>query len=227
MYTSKHLLIRVAGFFGTGASSGPDQWSAGFRMGVAGGDVTYDATKLLTLVTAIYDHASLLMQKSGVWAGTNCKVQSVTGAAIGQGGKYDPAQQITQVYVAPTAQAGLGTPDKPWNTAGVISLRTANPRGYASNGRFYYPALALPLDINTGRVTAPVMAQRVVSFGEFFDNVNGSGAAYQAGLRVRVFSNVGAGTTATVTSIRADNRVDSIENRENDQPSIWSVQALA
>jgi hypothetical protein len=64
-------------------------------------------------------------------------------------------------------------------------------------------------------------------FKTFLDAVNTAAGAYQTGARIVVASNVGVGDMAFVTAIRSDDRMDSIERRENDQPSQWSNATLA
>ena len=102
-----------------------------------------------------------------------------------------------------------------------------NPGKRASNGRVYWPCLALIPDAATGRLTTAQVNGRIGSFKGFFDTLNTAANAYSPGMRLIVASNVGGGTYAPVTAIRADGRLDSIERRENDQPSVWTSQTLA
>jgi hypothetical protein len=155
--------------------------------------------------------------------GTNCFLDYVSGAQIGVGGKYTPTNQLT--VVSPTTPTpGLGSGVLPWNTASVISLRTAIPRGRGSNGRVYWPCLSVPVIAGTGRVN---ILGRVQAAKTFFDAMNTAANTYSAGMRAVVASAVGGGVIAPVTSIRSDDRLDSIERRENAQPVAWSVSALA
>jgi hypothetical protein len=54
------------------------------------------------------------------------------------------------------------------------------------------------------------------------NSMNTAANVYDPGMKVRVFSNIGLGSAATVTGIRSDDRVDSIERRENQIPSVWT-----
>jgi hypothetical protein len=67
----------------------------------------------------------------------------------------------------------------------------------------------------------------VGSFKTFFDALNVAANTYSAGTRLIVASNVGGGLHAPVTMIRSDDRIDSIERRENDTPATWSTSTLA
>lgn len=225
VYPHEHVLLRFNGHFGT-STTFPDRWSVGLRFGLGGSAPAYDAAKLQTFVNAAQTAANTLMAGSSVGASTSCFLDYVSGAQIGVLGNYVPTTQLTVVSPT-TTTAGIGTPALPWNSAGVISLRTANPRGRGSNGRVYWPYLAVALGPTTGRVTTATTANRVGSFKTFFDALNVAANTYSAGTRLIVASNVGGGLHAPVTMIRSDDRIDSIERRENDTPATWSTSTLA
>jgi hypothetical protein len=223
VYPHEHVLLRFNGHFGTGTSTIVDRWSAGIRIGHPTQSPAYDVAKLQTLVNAAQTAANTFHASAGAAVGTNCWLDYVSGAQIGVSGKYTPSTQLT--VVSPTTPtAGSGTPALPWNTANVISLRTNQPRGRASNGRVYWPCLALPVVPTTGRVAS---AARVTAAKTFMDALNAAANVYSAGERIVVASNVGGGLIATVTAIRSDDRLDSVERRENDQPSTWQTATLA
>lgn len=119
-----------------------------------------------------------------------------------------------------------------WSSAHVISLRTAQPRGYASNGRCYYPGIGLPVLATTGRVAPADVVNRVTAFKTFLEAVNAATNTYAVGAKVCVMSKGGMKNSFTpkteyVTAIRADDRMDSIERRENDTPSTWQTLTIA
>lgn len=157
--------------------------------------------------------------------GTNCHFLYATVARIGEDGKYLPTDQLTTVSVG-ASQAGGGTPTQPWNTSLSFGLRTDAPRGRASNGRVYVPMLAPTVSASTGRVAAANVNGRVAAFVTFLQAVNAAAAAYDLGAAVCVMSNIGAGTTRVVTAVRSDERLDSIERRENDQPPVYTTVSL-
>lgn len=195
-------------------------------MGLPQAAPAYDPAKLQTLVNSAAAAANIFHQAAGVLAGSSTFIDYVSGAQIGVSGKYTPTVQET-VVSALNPLGGTGTPVLPWNAASVISLRTAIPRGRASNGRMYWPCQALAVAAGTGRVASTTQGPRVAAAKTFLDALNTAGNAYSAGMRVVVASNVGGGLIATVTSIRSDDRIDSIERRENDQPPNWSTATLA
>lgn len=225
VFPHEHLLIRFNGHFGTSGAA-TDKWSSGIRLGLPGGAPVYDAAKLQTLVNACQAAAKTFHTTTGVNAGTNCFLDYTSGAQIGVSGRYEPSTQLT--IVSPTdTTASFGSPLFPFNTAQVISLRTTQPRGRASNGRVYWPMLAGVLDTTTGRMSPAGVNTRLVAFKTMLDSINTAANTYFAGTRVIVASAVGGGLIATVTSIRADGRMDSIERRENDLPSVYSTATLA
>lgn len=225
VYANEHILLRFNGHFGASAAPA-DKWSVGLRLGQANLPVPYDAAKLLTLATAVTTSAQTFHSAAGTAAGTSCYFDQVAAACIGPSGKYVPPGALT-ILGPYAAQPGVGTAVLPWNSAAVMSLRTTIPRGRGSNGRVYWPALAMTIAPLTGRVAVNTMQVRVNLFKTFLDAVNTAANAYLAGTRVIVASNVGLGLNAVVTGVRADDRMDSIERRENDQPSQWATATLA
>lgn len=224
-FTHRHLQIKLNGGLGGSVATPLDRWSTGFRIAVPGADIPLATPALQTLVNAIHAAAITLHGSSAVLAGTNVNFLNVTGARVGVDGKYDPAGQLTVVSTG-VAQAGSGAANLPWTTALSIGLRTTAPRGYASNGRMYYPMLAAAVLANTGRISTTSVDSRLSLFRTFFNAVNTAANTYEAGAVVCVMSAVGSGTTNRVVSLRSDERLDAIERRENDQPVTYRTLAL-
>lgn len=222
-YVYSHLLLRYNGHFGT-SSSIVDKWSTGLRIGFAGKDIAYNSGGLVTFLTAAADAGKSFNQNPGTWAGTNCFLTEATVARVGHDGHYDPVTQET-VHSPITLGDGAGSPVHSWNTASVISLRTARPRGYASNGRCYWPALALAVTPATGRVATVSIAARVSLFAAMITAINNAANTYDAGARVIVASSRGQ-INAPVTAVRSDERLDSIERRENALAAKWSQTSI-
>lgn len=215
-FTNAHLVVRLNGGFAS-ATAPVDKWSCGFRVGIPTQDIRFDVGAMQTFANTVHAAAKTLHAAANMAVGTNCHFLYATVARVGEDGKYDPAAQLTTVSTG-TSQAGAGVPSQPWNTAHSFGLRTASPRGYASNGRVYYPMLNATVAANTGRLGATQQGQRVNEFVTFLRAVNTAAAVYDLGSLVCVMSNVGTGTTRACTAVRADERLDSIERRENDLP---------
>lgn len=224
VFPHEHVLIRFNGHFGT-SSSVVDRWSSGIRFGLPGSAPAFDPAKLQTFVNACQTAANTFHSGTQSWTGTNAFLDYVSGAQIGVLGKYSPATQLTVVSPVNTT-AGNGSPVLPWNSAMVISLRTAIPRGRGSNGRVYWPAIAAAVSATTGRLGSAPTQARLNLFKAFLDSCNDAANTYSAGMKAIVASNVGGGLYATVTSVRSDDRIDSIERRENDQPATYVTAAI-
>lgn len=225
VFPHEHLLIRFLGHFGGATPPGLDTWSVGLRMGFGNIAPLYDEAKLQTLVNACQDAGQNFHTATNVGTGTSCYFDQVTGAQVGVTGKYVPATQLTVMSpVEPTAGVGGGT--MPWTAALVISLRTEAPRGYASNGRMYWPAPGMACDPATGRISNGNVTSRVNAAKAFINALNTAADAYSMGMRVVVGSAVGGGALRHVTAVRSDGRVDGIERRENNQVSSWVTATI-
>jgi len=219
------LVLRFHGHFGT-SSSIEDEWSVGLRIAsVTLGEPP--TAGLDTFLTAISTDVSAFHSSTLVHAGNAVFLDRLTVARVGTDGKYDPATQETTTYDYVSPVAGNGTTIAPWSQALVCSLRTSRPRGYASNGRFYYPMTAQAVVNTTGRISQSEVGNYIQGCKTLFDAINADAAALQSGLRIHVLSAVGAGLGAAVTSIRADGRLDTQERRENQTPSTYSTASLA
>lgn len=220
-YTNTHILLRAHGAFGT--AGGAEKWSAGLRFAVIGTDVPLDPAALEDFVEAAHPLFQNFNQGANMGVGNDVYFTHATGARIGTDGKYSPLEQDT-VVSSGAPIAGQGVPVQPWTAALVVSLRTNLPRGYASNGRFYWPATAQSL--GAGRVTAAYCQGRADAADILFTALNAAAAAYVTGLKLAVMSAVGSGRTAHVTHVRVDDRLDNIERRENATPPVYYSATL-
>jgi len=226
VYPHEHILIRFNGHFGASGTIISDRWSTGLRFGLPNAAPAYDPVKLQTFVNACQTAASAFHNNAGAFVGNTCWFDQVAGAQVGVSGKYTPTGQLT-VLSPLNPVSGSSPPVLPWNSALVTSLRTAVPRGRGSNGRMYWPALAATLSTSTGRINTTSIGTRMTAFKTFIDACNVAAGTYSAGMKAVVASNVGGGLIAYVTSIRADDRLDSIERRENDLAVQWTQAAIA
>lgn len=223
-HPNAHLLLRMNGSFGPSLTTNAEKWTATLRFGVIGADINYNASALQTFANASHAAVSTFHSTAGIGSGTTSAFLNVSVARIGTDGLYDPTQQDT-IFSVGSGIFGSGTTNSPWSSAYVISLRTANFRGYASNGRWYYPMVAPSIDANTGRVSATMQTARVNAAKTLFDALNTAAGAYAVNARLIISSSTGA-TAAKVTSIRGDQRLDSIERRENAAPAVWQTATL-
>lgn len=232
-YEREHILLRINGHFGSSASP-LDFWSVGLRLATVGGTPP-QTSNLVAFLETISSPIQAFHTSVPVGVGSNCYLSELTAAHIGLDGKYASAfaETVRRPYTTPVA--GNGTAVNPWNVAHVISLRTQKKRGLASNGRIYYPALATTPAAATGRLTAGVVAGRIDQAKVMFDAINVAAQAASNGLRIYVLSfgsknpdtgGHGPGWSAVVTDIRGDQRLDTQERRENNQPPVWYQKSI-
>lgn len=222
-FTNRHVYLRANGAFG--AATGVEKWSVGLRFAIVGADVEWNESGLLTFANACHSALVTFHTASQVNAGSACYFVNCSAACIGVDGKYDPDGQET-VFSTGSPQVGTGSTALPWSAAVVISLRTSRPRGYASNGRVYWPATAAAIVGTTGRVNSGNVSGRVTAFRTAVNAMNTAAAVYSTNMRLAVMSSVGAGRTALVNEIRADERLDNVERRENSAPAVWSTAPI-
>lgn len=225
-YPQPHVLLRAGGHFGASGNA-VDQWSVGLRFGIVGSPVAYNPGGLEDFAVAAATAFGTFHSASSVNAGSACYLSWTTAARVGTDGKYLPETQETARYDFPTPAPGGGATGLPWNTSQVVSLRTGRPRGYASNGRMYYPATAQNVNSTTGLVASGTTTARVAAAKALFDSLNSAANNYDTFMRLCVMSAVGSGLAAYVSHIRSDGRLDSIERRESAIPLTWYSADLA
>jgi len=226
-YAHSHYALRAVGTFGSGAL---DNWSAGLRLADPTAEVP-DSTNYAAFLAAIAPAIETFHKTVEVRAGNSAWLKELHFARVGTDGKYNPTTQVTTIHTYATPFSGVGISVLPWNSACVTSLKTAFPRGIASNGRMYWPATSMPLNAATGRMQSVDMPAYALAVKAMIEAINTAAAAQlAAGVRVAVVGadgKSGSARSAKVTSIRIDDRLDTIERRENDQPVNTWTQGIA
>lgn len=224
-YDRHHVILRIHGSFGASGTDVQDTWSVGLRLAHADGSVPF-TLDLVGLLNSVWTPFADFHSNAAVNAATNCFAQYLSAARVGFDGKYNPDSQVTTIRPFATPVAGSGSPGQPYSSALVTSLRTARPRGYASNGRMYYPFLGA-VNGTTGRLSTASVTNYAARVKILFDAVNVAAVAMAPGTKIAVLSAVGGGAAAQVTSVRIDGRMDRQERRENQQPSVYQTVAIA
>lgn len=218
-------LIRFCGVFGTVASP-LERWQTTLKLQATGEGAI---AELLPFLTAIATASSTFFSNASLAAGSNVHFTELQGAILGPDGKYlGGAGQPTTVYKLPSPTAGAGTTTSPYSQALVISLRTNNLRGYASNGRMYWPATALTVAGTTGRIASGTTNAIATAAATFLNAINtvAAGGGYPNLGSIQVMSNVGAGTAANVTGLRVGSKMDRWEPRESDLIEAYSTATV-
>ena len=228
-YSRAHYVFRILGFFGSSSTTQTEQWSTGFRLGQLASDVPVGVS-LVPFLETVSGAIAAFHSSSSSYSSSNSFLKELTIARVGLDGKYDPeSQQTTRRPYSPII-AGVSTAVHPWTTATVISLRTGFPRGIASNGRTYWPTPAANIEPTTGRVHPTAQNNFAAAAKTMIDAIN-TAANSQIGTLVRVGvmgadGKTGSARVGHVDRIRVDDRLDSIERRENDKPVAWVEKTI-
>lgn len=223
-FSSNFVYLRAIGTLGNSAA-GVEQWSAGLKIPMPTAPSPASLSAFLETISASY---AAFHTDSGNGFGTTVFLKQLTAAYVGTDGKYvGGGAQSTTIYNYATPQAGQGTGVMPFSTAVCISLRTANSRGPASNGRVYWPKLAVPV--------SPTLGTWAIGEGQGIANktatlINSINAACTAilggGGFVSVMSEVGP-RHAIVTSVRVGHKPDRQERREKNIAEAYQSAAVS
>jgi hypothetical protein len=143
-------------------------------------------------------------------------------AAIGTDGKYIPdSSSFDYTYTTPVTGTGGGPSSLfyPLQTAHVMTLRTAIPRGRAHVGRVYLPPIHQNLS-SAFQWTASMVSTRNNTFAAMLSGMNSDMPG-----PVTVFSKIGAGYKHAVTYVNSDTRPDVQRRRANQQGGALGVAA--
>lgn len=146
----------------------------------------------------------------------------IKAATILPSGLYDPEFDPVIIDVS---SVGGGVSNAagnayPLQVAHSVQLATDRDSGPAHAGRVFLPPIAATIGTDFLASSSAVTA-RVGTFATFLTAMNAAIGAES----VQVMSFKGAGTTRTVTGVRADNRLDVQRRRARQQTGTWSSTA--
>jgi hypothetical protein len=121
-------------------------------------------------------------------------------------------------YLAPAPLSGSTTPSYP-QVAVVLSLRTGRARGFASNGRMYFPTMQ-SVQSDSGKMTAGTASGLATAGAALIQAINAVGLG-----NVAVMSAVGAGRIERVTGVRVGRVFDTQRRRRNGLAEEYSAPA--
>lgn len=183
-----------------------EQWSTGLRLRTT---TPPDAAALSEAGEAFIS----FMNTNELLGSSAAKMQSVKWAPQTVEGKYGSGESVEFLFNNRTIGNNGGMPAQ---IAVVLSLRTARPRGRASNGRMYVPALPT-LVANTGRFSvtdANIIAERAATMISLIGEALGTD--------VVVGSAVESGLLETVTGVRVGRVPDTQRRRREGIPEEYS-----
>lgn len=206
VYTAAHGKLSILG----DSYSAQEQWQVGLRLI---GTTPPTAGQLSTVNTAVGTFlatTALLFTAGFRYLGLKWAPQDVDG-------HYGEAGEAVEWWrPTPLTGSAMGAPQ----LALVTSLRTARARGYASNGRMYWPSAQLP-DTTTGLITSAQAIAVANACGTLMTAIRGSGVGNPA-----VMSTFGAGRTEPVTGVRVGRVLDTQRRRRNGLPETYSAETV-
>lgn len=210
MYDRRHFRITLEG---TNASD-QDIWTTGWRVApspVSEPMINYPEMAN-TLLEAVTDAAGTFWSKISNKIALGTRLTSAKVAPVGRDGRYiDDLDSVIYDWATPLRGAGNST--HPPQVSVVASLTTGTRRGNATHGRMYLPMTGIPIDSNSFTIKASDrqdIANAVV--GLLNDSL---GVISDMSLDPVVMSNIGEGTTRTITDVAVGSIPDTQRRRRN------------
>lgn len=221
-FDRNHIRLTASGTLGP--DSGAQEifsWSLKF----AGSTGTDALIKLAdTSAEDVWDVVAAFHSSVNAFIHPDANLASIKLAAISTAGLY-LADAVTW---AGSLTSGGGAGARPPNQIALCySLRTNTNLGRATKGRVYQP---LPTMVWSSQGHMNVSSDQLSARSEFVDMCDALNAIMDTGaeaMRLSLMSDIGAGTTRTVTQIRLGDVPDTIRSRREALPESYAMQDLA
>jgi hypothetical protein len=227
-YTLPFLKVNLEGVLGATAAANTEQWSAGFHI-IKNGGMSATPTEITAFLTAILPAFSSFHTNTGNAWGTNVWLTGASGALIGVDGRYanGSLQPTTRVALG-TPVSGFGTPNMPWATALVFTLRSLVLRGPGSHGRFYWPMTFSQIASGTGVASAGTVGAWATSAQTLINAVHSqANTSFGSGTYVGLVSPKGAGIQSPVAQVWVGGKPDHMESREHRLSEAYVARSLS
>lgn len=224
-FDRQQVYITCTGQIGTGGGAGEEIFSFGLRVT---GSTTHDSVAALAAVdtAAIRDAYSDFITDAGSNISSRVHALAVKFSPLSAAGTLldDP---VIEALNGGTGVSGGGSgPSFPNQVAIAVSLRTVTNIGRAHKGRFYVPVPSMPI-LTSGRINSaypPDLADNASLLLQAINSEFGTDAV--TGGRVAIMSNIGAGTTRSVTRVLVGDVLDTIRSRRNAFAETYSETAV-
>ena len=210
MYDRRHFKVTLEG---TNATD-QDIWTTGWRIAPspASEPIINYPEMANTLLESVRGAAETFWDAVRTRIATGTRLNSVKVAPVDEDGRYiDNMDSV--IYDWETPLAGGNAAAHPPQVAVVASLTTGTRRGNATHGRMYLPLTAVPISSNDFTIATNVrkaIADAVV--GLLNDSL---GTIADITLDPVVMSNIGSGTTRTITTVAIGSIPDTQRRRRN------------
>lgn len=210
MYDRRHFKVTLEG---TNATD-QDIWTTGWRIApsLASEPIVNYPAMANTLLESVTGAAETFWDAIRAHIARGTILTSAKVAPVDEDGRYiDNMDSV--VYDWETPLAGTGGVVHPPQVSVVASLTTGTRRGNATHGRMYLPLTAIalsPSDFSITVANRQAVANAVV--GLLDDSL---GAIADVSLDPVVMSNIGSGTTRTITTVAVGSIADTQRRRRN------------
>lgn len=210
MYDRRHFKVTLEG---TNATD-QDIWTTGWRIAPSPASepiVNYPAMAN-TLLESVTGAAETFWEALRSRIANGTRLNSVKVAPVDEDGRYiDNMDSV--IYDWETPLAGSTSLAHPPQVSVVASLTTGTRRGNATHGRMYLPLTGVSISANDFTIS---VAQRQEIANAVVGLLDDSlGAIADVSLDPVVMSNIGSGTTRTITTVAVGSIPDTQRRRRN------------
>ena len=210
MYDRRHFKVTLEG---TNATD-QDIWTTGWRIAPSPASepiINYPAMAN-TLLESVTGAAQTFWSAIQARVARGTRLNSVKVAPVDEDGRYiDNMDSV--IYDWETPLQGAGSNAHPPQVSVVASLTTGTRRGNATHGRMYLPLTAIAINQNDFTIST---GERQTIANAVKGLLNDSiGAIADVTLDPVVMSNIGSGTTRTITTIAVGSIPDTQRRRRN------------
>lgn len=211
MYDRRHFKVTLEG---TNATD-QDIWTTGWRIAPSPASepiINYPAMAN-TLLESVTGAAETFWAAIRTRVATGTRLNSVKVAPVDEDGRYiDNMDSVIYDWETPL-QGGAGGGTHPPQVSVVASLTTGTRRGNATHGRMYLPLTAVPISPTEFTIATNVRQEIANAVVGLLDDSLGTIA--DASLDPVVMSNIGSGTTRTITTVAVGSIPDTQRRRRN------------
>ena len=210
MYDRRHFKVTLEG---TNATD-QDIWTTGWRIAPSPASepiINYPAMAN-TLLESVTGAAQTFWSAIQARVARGTRLNSVKVAPVDEDGRYIENMDSV-IYDWETPLQGTGSNAHPPQVSVVASLTTGTRRGNATHGRMYLPLTAIAVNSNDFTIST---AERQTIANAVKGLLNDSiGAIADVTLDPVVMSNIGSGTTRTITTVAVGSIPDTQRRRRN------------
>lgn len=211
MYDRRHFKVTLEG---TNATD-QDIWTTGWRIApsLASEPIVNYPAMANTLLESVTGAAETFWTAIRNRVAQGTRLNSVKVAPVDEDGRYiDNMDSVIYDWETPLV-GSAGSSTHPPQVSVVASLTTGTRRGNATHGRMYLPLTAVPISPQEFTIATSVRQEIANAVVGLLDD--SLGAIADVSLDPVVMSNIGSGTTRTITTVAVGSIPDTQRRRRN------------